>query len=730
MTCRRRIRLLIGALTLFCFELPSFSAHAAPILKGYPLALPLCLPSGDLQACLNRYGKVRLARATYSIRNSRTNMLVLNSNEAVYGLHGTVIPPILLIAGSKNTTISGISTKSITFQKGSGVSVGNLLIDISADIYGDGARVRRNTFIRILGRLSFDDHGSGYIQQNVFIGCHSHGSFPAISLIGNAGERSEGNVFAWYSFQTPAGTATRLVAQDDLTFAGIGAESWNLLFRDGAWAPLIDVQKSKRVTILGAGFGTASPYKTPFFSSHANENVLINIFGDAYGAPSRENGSPWTAKSLNAIHIGGGSLLSWIFPFSRNLHVKYSPSDPTRIAGVTRIEAHSATSALTENGKLSNWSAISRTERAQILDLLRSKSTFLSPLISSKADYQGSNASDLARSVRQAIDGNIDDADALQAEIDQAPDGIVYLAPGTFFIGHSLTLRGRQGIIGSGSGLTTLVALGDIDMIIPLPSNPKGPSIDGFTLANLALKGGRNGIDAAAGADAPVFVLQEIYMSDVIIEGMSESGFKIDQIEGMDNDFLDNVSFVNNGVGFRQVLHRAVTSGDDGHLNYVDKVVFYENRFINNGVGVELNAGRQDNQNAWINSSFIGNKYGAMKLHNNDDALIVGSEFINNGAEDVASTGIGVFNAPPMIWRSSFVSMLRRHSFVNGSFSGLDVEITRAARSERALLVVQSCGEKPDIISTMSPTRLAGLLQISPTGIVGESSGLEPQCRN
>lgn len=609
-------------------------AHASTTLMdspGYPLKLPICEPDFSIQQCVSKKKRVRLRPVDYS-RALNGRALIISTGQEIFGLPGTVIPIINIVNGSKRIRISNIETVRIEFLPGKYEFSENNIKNVKGDVVGIDVKMVSNRFVRILGRLNFQNKFDGYLRDNLFVGCHAHGSFPAITLIGNKKYSSSGNAFLWYSFQTPAGSATKILEQDDISFAGVAAEAWNYLFRDRSWSPLIDVRQTGKLNIIGAGIGGEhSPFPTPFLTSDARENVLINVFGTSpkFNDKNISPKSPWTKGDLNKIIINNPRKFSWIYPISKNFQVDYG---------------------VVHSGDKIYFDKYSSFRLPMVLSSI--------PKINSNVQYEK-----ISRINR------IDSSRIIQDAIDKSPSGIIFLPKGVFYIGSPIILRGKQGIVGSGSNQTRLISLNNSDIIQPAPGDDGRSS---FILSNLSLESGRIGINSSSKLFGN-FILQEIFLADVSIKGMSDAGFLVDGIQGMDNNFIDHVDFIENNIGFKQNRSQIYGGNQAAGLNYVDKVIFYKSRFIRNKIGVSLLAGRQDNQNAWINNLFIDN-INPIILNNNDTALIFGSTFFRNKYEIINSYDSRSESTSPLTIISSIFDMTGgNNKIVQGRFSGVNI---------------------------------------------------------
>jgi hypothetical protein len=170
--------------------------------------------------------------------------------------------------------------------------------------------------------------------------------------------------------------------------------------------------------------------------------------------------------------------------------------------------------------------------------------------------------------------------------------------------------------------------------------------VTGFTLIDLTLQGGRNGIqhDEQGAGKGAQFNL--IHLSHVVIRDMAQSGISISGIYGWDNNLIDNVTFHRLPVGVRQTSSTwyvsSAVNGDVEGMNYMDKNVWYRCVFDEVGVGMELTAKRANGLNACVECLFRRNALGAMRLTYNVSTVVANSDFVANGGDPVIASNLPI----------------------------------------------------------------------------------------
>jgi hypothetical protein len=236
--------------------------------------------------------------------------------------------------------------------------------------------------------------------------------------------------------------------------------------------------------------------------------------------------------------------------------------------------------------------------------------------------------------------------------IDHNPDHIARLPAGIYYISAPLKLGRDEGVVGAGADTTALVALKpDIDLVVgtALPTETTGTHL---ILANITLEGGANGlhfdkVDTSTGLGnlpngGKCTQYTSMYFSHVAFRNMSNAGLCLDEIYGVDNNFLSYLYFINCGTAVLQISdptsNVGARKGDFTTMMYMDKTVFYRSQFIGNRIALSLKANRANNLDAWIDCLFEDNSDGAAVLRNNNSDLFANCDFIHNGGNVVVAS--------------------------------------------------------------------------------------------
>jgi hypothetical protein len=208
-------------------------------------------------------------------------------------------------------------------------------------------------------------------------------------------------------------------------------------------------------------------------------------------------------------------------------------------------------------------------------------------------------------------------------------NGVAELPEGVFYIGSTLNipLDKAHGIVGQGTGKTLIVGLTDDFPLISITTGDFG----NFTLSNLTLQGGNVGI--YANNKTMLWAYQNLKF---VLFREQVYGIQFHQIFGFDNNFLDNVSFVNCVKGiFQDPLIPYVPGVLDG-CSYIDKTLFYKSQFVNCATGVSMQGTRANNMDAWVDCKFDG---GNQAFNGGGDSTIFANcDFTNYTGSNVIST--------------------------------------------------------------------------------------------
>ena len=188
-----------------------------------------------------------------------------------------------------------------------------------------------------------------------------------------------------------------------------------------------------------------------------------------------------------------------------------------------------------------------------------------------------------------------DDTARIQAIIDSSANttanttAVPVLPAGTYHISSALRLGGHGYLVGAGADKTFIFALGP--QMAMIEGNGAGGSYS-FKLAGVSLSGGAYGIwmrEATFGLHTQV---TGSWISDVLFTNFSKAGMFMDDIYGLDNNLFSHLVFENCTIGFLQYAPQSQRvpgstqckqAWDNKNLDYMDKTVFYRNRYIGSG---------------------------------------------------------------------------------------------------------------------------------------------------
>jgi hypothetical protein len=577
-------------------EIEYFKAYLLPIAN-----------KATLQAALNNYGAVRLEKGDYSGVN-----IEMSSNQKLYGHPSlTKVSNIKIKAGSTNVRLENLLPASctITLEAG-GIISGCTFKSIKwATLKGTNVMLVNNSFINFGGPIQLDCSQTGYIRNNKIIKHQSSISSNILLMKGNATTPSYGNVSLHSNFLQPHGDATDISGLQSSTFVGIDAEGWNL---EGLGTKAMFSAKNignVKITDFGGG-NNYSKIKTPAFDIDANNVIFLN-------KPLQLSTDVLSLKTNMFIVNGRGTYTRVTgkatgFDLLGNL----------QFSKTIIYNGLEQTSVMTDNNVITNLS--NTIIGKQYTPWPRPTwETLPDPL---GADWKTDRA------------GKPDQTAYLQKLIDNTD--IVELPAGIFYINSTLKLKTEQnilhGITGQGTGKTVIVGLKDDFPLISII----GSKSTHFVLSNITLQGGSKGIYASQDYGQLNIAYQN--MNFVVFRNQTY-GIHLNKTGGFDNNFLENLGFVNCTIGFYQ--EPTAGSALETNSSYVDKTMFYKNQFINCGTSVSMLATRPNYMDAWVDCKFDGGKI-ALNLAAQSTPMVANCDFTNyNGANVIKSNALSMYNS-------------------------------------------------------------------------------------
>lgn len=569
-------------------EIDYFNAYLLPITQ-----------KATLQQALDKYKSVRLEKGDYSGVD-----IVMTSDQKLYGHPSlTKVSNITIAAGSKNVRLENLlaSDKLIKFQAGAEIS-GCVFKSIKwAILQGTNVSLNNNTFIDFGGPIRIDCSGSGYIRNSKIIK-HQAGTVSNLLVMkGNSTEPSYGNVHLHSNFLTPHGDTTDLDGLQSSTFVGLDAEGWNLL-NEGTKA-MFSAKNMGNVKITDFGGGSYEANPPPAYDIDANNVSFYNKFLRTSNDVLSTKANMFLVFGLGGYVRKAGTVTG--FDLLANLDtsnaVKYKGVEQR--APITNTTDFNLLSSTVQGTQYKPWA---RANWEKLPDPL------------------GPNW-------KTEREGKLDQTNYIQNLINTR--GIAELPEGIFYIGSTLKLPidSNHGIVGQGTGKTVIVGLKDDFPLISLT----GGQDTNFTLANLTLQGGSVGIYSSQDFGTQHMALQK--MKFVVFRNQNY-GIHLKKIRGFDNNFLENLGFVDCNIGFFQDP-LTPWANDSDTSSFVDKTMFYKNQFINCGIAVSMRATRADNLNAWVDCKFDNNKT-ALNTSGQNYAIAANCDFTNNkGSAATGSVG-------------------------------------------------------------------------------------------
>lgn len=570
-------------------EIAYFNSYLLPISQ-----------KANIQSALDTYGAVRLGKGDYSGVD-----IVMRSNQRLYG-HPSItgVSNITIVAGSSNIVLENLSPAPneeviITFQAGGVIS--NCVIKTMkyCDIQATNATIINSSFINIIGAIRFDCSVSGYFRNNKIIKHQVQSVSNMLVMKGNSTTPSYGNVNLHSNYLTSTGNTTDLDNLQSSTFIGIDCESYGGLDRSLFYAR--NMGTVKLATIQG-GMMYPSPYG--YYNIESDNLLTIN-------------------------NTGNSTVASTIFT-KTNYFNTFTYLQPTRSVGITTgFDLHSD---INNNDLIYDGSILSTiipdSTKVRNFILGTQYTPWNRPNWETLPDPLGTNWK-----INRI--GKPDQKTYIQNLINA--NGVAELPEGVFYIGSTLNipLDKAHGIVGQGTGKTVIVGLTDDFPLISITTGDFG----NFTLSNLTLQGGNVGI--YANNKTMLWVYQDIKF---VVFREQVYGIQFHQIFGFDNNFLDNVSFVNCVKGILQDPLIPYVPGVLDGCSYIDKTVFYKNQFKNCATALSMQSTRANNMDAWVDCKFDGGSQAF--IGGGDSPIFANCDFTNyNGTNVININGFSVFNS-------------------------------------------------------------------------------------
>lgn len=599
-------------------EITYFNTYLLPISQ-----------KANIQTALNTYGAIRLEAGDYSGVN-----ITIGSNQKIYG-HPTLseVSNITIAGGSTNVYLSDLFSNGneVRFATGGVTSNCTLKTIKWGNIVTTNGTIQNNQFINLQSTINFNCSASGYFRNNKFIKHQVHGTSNQLVMKANSTTPSFGNVHLHSNFLTPGGDTTDIDGLQSATFVGLDSEAWN--FSGTGTKPMLYMQNMGNVKITDFGGGNGySTVQTSAFNIDADNLFFLNKYIQSEGiSPSSIVGAKTNVLLFEGEHDNYVRGAGTVTGFDLKAHYQ----DGTNYKNIM-LDGVSQTSTISNSNVISSILGTQYTPWQR-----KTWETLPNP--------NGANwATDRV--------GKTDSRAYIQNLLDTV--GIVNLPEGTYYIGGSLNMivDGSKGIIGAGTGKTSIVGLTDSFPLISLVESATGDN--DFVLANITLQGGNAGVYVPDAFNMIAFT----NLKYVIFRNQN-IGIHLYRIFGLDNCFFDNVSFVNCNTGFFQDPHPTYTFEDAG---YVDKVVFYNGQYLNCGTAVSMKATRADNLNAWINCKFDGNNL-AIDMSGNNFPIAANCDFTNHNTDYVISGDMSLYNCKFQNNSPAKAILLAKQSFIEGS---------------------------------------------------------------
>lgn len=563
-------------------EIEYFKAYLLPLSQ-----------KANLQNALDTYGSVRLEQGDYSGVD-----VVLHSNQRLYGHPSlTGINSITVAQGSTNVRIEAFRASKddvleVNFQAGAEISNCTVKTMKFCRITGTNVRLRNTIFTDINGAIRFDCSSSGYTRNNKIIRHMQHGGSDVLVFKGNRTTPSYGNVSVHSNFLSSSDKPSTIDNVESQSFVAIDIEIYDQLN-----APVISVTNVDKFKINMSMGNIYYDYEDPFMSIDATEAFLINT----------NNGAKVNNKlsaRTNLLTFDSNRNLNKATGVENGFTFKSYTTETNRIYTNPFIfnEVEQTTANITNDTKNKLTNSILGTQYTP----------WERPNFETVPDPLGTNWK-----VERV--GKPDSTTYIQNLINTA--GVANLPEGVFYISSTLTMGVGmgQGITGKGTGKTVICGLTDDFPLITVNSG----TFESITLSNITLQGGKVGLYVSN------HKMMMTYQSlKYIVFREQESGIEMYDIYGLDNNFFEELTFVNCDKGI--YTHPFIKPFNPDNLDgstYMDKTVFYRCHFINCNTPLYLTAARACNMNAFVDCKFDG---GINPIYvQGDNKFFINSDFTN-----------------------------------------------------------------------------------------------------
>ncbi|WP_348799925.1 hypothetical protein [Flavobacterium adhaerens] len=565
---------------------------------------------GTLQKALDEHKIVRLEKGDYSGVS-----IVMKTGQKLYGHPSlTKVSGITIAAGSSGVYLQDLFPQDqvIKFESGGVISNCTFKSIKWAIMQGTNIMLENCTFINFSGRIQFDCSQSGYFRNNKIIKNQSGTWSNLLVMKGNSTTPSYGNVHLHTNFLTPHGDTTELSGLQSATFVGLDAEGWNLM-GEGTKA-MFSATNMGNVKITDFGGGSYDSDPTPSYDIEANDVFFLNKFLRTSKDVVSVNTNMFLMNGLGKYTRKSGTVTG--FDLLGNL-------DQSNAISFNGVE---------QNGKMTNTNDINTIVKS----VKGTKYTpWEKPNWETLPDPLGANWKTV-REEKIRLNQIEDQTAYIQGLIDK--NSIAELPEGIFYIKSTLKLPvdSKHGIVGQGTGKTVIVGMTDDFPLISLV----GGQDSNFIFANMTLQGGNTGIYSSQDYGKHHMAFQNIKF---VVFRNQKYGMHLKQMVGFDNNFLENLGFVDCTIGFFQdPLYPWANDSDTS--SFVDKTMFYKNQFINCGTAVSMRATRADNLDAWVDCKFDGNDL-AFDISGQNYPIIANSDFTNHkGPNIMRDAALGIYS--------------------------------------------------------------------------------------
>lgn len=560
----------------------------APFDTAIPPGARICTAAdrANLQTLLNANSVLFLKAGDY--QSGGLSSLTIGSNQQLWGEPGervTKVPNITIPAGTTHAVICGVASTTITFNNGAAISDVIIKQMMNAVIVSNGASINGCGFLSLANtNFLITNTGGGYFRNNRILRHKAQGR-ALIDWNGNGKTGTDyGNVFIYVNDIFSDGDTYRIQNVAEVTLLGLDVEAPNRLLQ--ATLPArINYTNVGHVRLMASN---GNQNGTP---SNGKQNV-VDIGADAY------------LHEMIAMEPGSGKV-DVTYKAGQNVSValesNHSLTSTDAASSPTRMLAYTSGSNTTVSGTDIATTTPSSGQQAALRTAYRIGES--RPVVPWEAPSYDPPPDPAPANWATARATAPDSRATLQSAIDAGnllPDGVFYIGSPLSMSMNCPTTPERSMI--RSAGRTTIICKSDSIDAFHAVSSPTSKS---FTMVGLCIYGGANGINFDKQFENQSSQWSDGFMVNVTFRNQANACINTFEIGGVDNNWFENVNFLNSPAGIKQRTNYTPGQFPDPDLQaYWDKDIFFHCQWRNCGLGWDGLGKRANVLLTWVNSLF------------------------------------------------------------------------------------------------------------------------------